>query len=162
MKGKMERIMQDSKDIEAVIGEIEAMMWDKGSTSSDLISRQKAIDELWKALYDFEDKMENQFQKSEELDVTDWSLHRIFVQKMSDIDRQTILNLPSVKPKTGKWLYDKYYAVHVCSECDKQALEEYTVNPHTLDRDYDEVLSSYCPNCGVKMIGVEEEEDEID
>ena len=96
----MERIMQDPKDVEAVIGEIEAMMWDKGSTS--------------------------------------------------------------VEPRTGKWAYDKYYAVHVCSECDKQALEEYTINPRTLDRDYDEVLSNYCPNCGVKMIEVEDEEDETD
>ena len=62
--------------------------------------------------------------------------------------------------KTGKWIYDKYYAVHVCSECDEQALEEYTVNPRTLDRDYDEVLSNYCPHCGSRMIKVEDEEDE--
>lgn len=67
--------------------------------------------------------------------------------------------LPS-EEKTGKWIYDKYYLVHVCSECDEQALEEYTVNPRTLDRDYDEVLSEYCPHCGSRMLEIEEEEDD--
>ena len=64
----------------------------------DLISRQAAIKALWKALYEYEDKTEKQFQESEDLDVGDWILHRIFVQNMSDIDRQTILNLPSAQP----------------------------------------------------------------
>ena len=62
--------------------------------------------------------------------------------------------------KMGKWLYDKYYLVHVCSECDEQALEEYTVNPHTLDRDYDEVLSEYCPHCGSRMLEIEDEDED--
>ena len=65
---------------------------------SDLISRQAAIDALWKALYEYEDKTEKQFQESEDLDVGDWIEHRIFVQNMNDIDRQTILNLPSAQP----------------------------------------------------------------
>lgn len=65
---------------------------------SDLIDRQTAIDALWKALYEYEDKTEEQFLESEELDIATWFLHRIFVQNMSDIDRQTILNLPSVQP----------------------------------------------------------------
>ena len=65
---------------------------------SDLISRQAAIDALWKALYEYEDKTEKQFQESEDLDVGDWIGHRIFVQNMNDIDRQTILNLPSAQP----------------------------------------------------------------
>ena len=66
---------------------------------NDLISRQAAIDALWKALYEYEDKTEKQFQESEDLDVGDWIGHRIFVQNMSDIDRQTILNLPSAQPE---------------------------------------------------------------
>ena len=70
---------------------------------SDLISRQAAIDALWKALYEYEDKTEKQFQESEDLDVGDWILHRIFVQNMSDIDRQTILNLPSAQPEQ-RWI----------------------------------------------------------
>ena len=69
----------------------------------DLISRQAAIDALWKALYEYEDKTEKQFQESEDLDVGDWILHRIFVQNMSDIDRQTILNLPSAQPEQ-RWI----------------------------------------------------------
>ena len=64
----------------------------------DLISRQAAIDALWKALYKYEDETEKQFQESDELDIERWFLHRIFVQNMSDIDRQTILNLPSAQP----------------------------------------------------------------
>ena len=65
----------------------------------DLISRQAAIDALWKALYEYEDKTEKQFIDSEELDVADWIQHRNFVQNMSDIDRQTILSLPSAQPE---------------------------------------------------------------
>ena len=70
---------------------------------SDTIDRQTAIDALWKALYEYEDKTEKQFQESEDLDVGDWILHRIFVQNMSDIDRQTILNLPSAQPEQ-RWI----------------------------------------------------------
>ena len=63
------------------------------------IDKQAAIDALWKALHEYEDKTEKQFQESEDLDVEDWIEHRIFVQNMNDIDRQTILNLPSAQPE---------------------------------------------------------------
>lgn len=63
----------------------------------DTISRQAAIEALWKSLYEYEDKTEKQFQESEDLDVGDWINHRNFVQNMNDIDRQTILNLPSAQ-----------------------------------------------------------------
>lgn len=69
----------------------------------DTISRRAAIDALWKALYEYEDKTEKQFQDSDELDVSEWMLHRIFVQKMSDIDRKTILDLPSAQPE-ARWI----------------------------------------------------------
>ena len=62
----------------------------------DCIYRQEAINALWKALYAYEDKTERQFIESAELDVGDWMVHRIFVQNMNDIDRKTILELPSV------------------------------------------------------------------
>ena len=65
---------------------------------SDLISRQAAIDALWKAMYEYEDKMEKQFIESDDLDIEEWILHRIFVQNMSDIDRKAILDLPSAQP----------------------------------------------------------------
>ena len=64
----------------------------------DLIDRQKAINVLWKALFEYEDRTEKQFVESSELDVDDWILHRIFVQNMSDIDRQTILQMPTIIP----------------------------------------------------------------
>ena len=72
-------------------------------TTSDCIRRAEAIDALWKALYAYEDKTEKQFQESDELDVSDWIEHRIFVQNMSDIDRQTILALPSAQPEQ-QWI----------------------------------------------------------
>ena len=68
----------------------------------DCISRQQAIDALWKALYEYEDKTEKQFQESDELDVGDWIQHRVFVQNMSDIDRQTIQNLPTIEAEPVK------------------------------------------------------------
>lgn len=71
-----------------------------GDGMNNLIDRQMAINALWKALFDYEDKTEKQFQESEELDIDDWiSGHRSFVQNMNDIDRQTIFNLPLAKPK---------------------------------------------------------------
>ena len=69
----------------------------------DLIDRQAAIDALWKALYEYEDKTEKQFQESEDLDIGDWIEHRIFVQNMSDIDRKTIMELPSAQPEQ-RWI----------------------------------------------------------
>ena len=72
-------------------------------TTDGLISRQAAIDALRKALYEYEDETEKRFQESDELDVGDWMLHRIFVQNMSDIDKQTILNLPSAQPELPEW-----------------------------------------------------------
>ena len=110
----------------------------------ELIRRQDAIDALWKALYDYEDRTEKQFIESDELDIGDWILHRIFVQNMSDIDRQTILNLPStqptIKPRKGKWIYSREYGtakVWTCSECGWNGIGEW----------------NFCPNCGDDMRG---------
>ena len=97
----------------------------------DVISRQAAIDALWKALYEYEDKTEKQFQESEDLDVGDWIEHRIFVQNMNDIDRQTILNLPSAQPEI----------IH-CKDCIYYRWEidmcEYPFStPHNVVHEYD-------------------------
>ena len=111
----------------------------------DCIDRRAAIDALWKALYTYEDETERQFQESDELDVGDWIGHRIFVQNMNDIDRQTILNLPSAQPEhpKGHWLInsDGYYPY--CSECRKE--------PPTGDR------TDFCPNCGAMMLRGEQD-----
>ena len=55
---------------------------------NDLISRQAAIDALWKAPYEYEDEMEKQRPS-------------IFVQSM--IDRQAILALPAAQPEQ-RWI----------------------------------------------------------
>lgn len=71
----------------------------------DVISRQQALTEMWKALYDYEDKTEKQFMDHVDLDINDWITHRVFVQNMSDIDRMTILSLPSAWQEPD-WSYD--------------------------------------------------------
>ena len=100
--------------------------------SDDTISRRAAIDALWKALYEYEDETEKQFQESEDLDVEDWIGHRIFVQNMNDIDRQTILNLPSAQPEIihcGECIYydpphvEKEDARYEYSEMPKEAFD---------------------------------------
>lgn len=113
--------------------------------SEDTISRQAAIDALWKALYEYEDKTEKQFQESDELDVGDWMQHRIFVQNMSDIDRQTILALPSAERKKGKWIGRGDDAFE-CSECHAviEGDEVYWRNNY------------FCYHCGAKMERQEE------
>lgn len=47
---------------------------------SKYVNYDDVITATWKALYDYEDRTEKQFIDSEELDVEDWFLHRIFVQ----------------------------------------------------------------------------------
>lgn len=104
---------------------------------NDSISRQAAIDALWKALFEYEDKTEKQFIESDKLDVEDWIQHRNFVQNMNDIDRQTILNLPSAQPERKKGTWKHGY----CSECG-------------YDWGKDAPLASvpnFCPACGVEM-----------
>ena len=108
---------------------------------NDLISRQAAINALRKALYEYEDKTEKQFQESEDLDIYDWVVHRIFVQNMNDIDVQTILDLPSAE-RRGRWEmkedpYGFFDTIPVCSECG--CTTKYRVK------------SAYCPNCGARM-----------
>jgi len=122
----------------------------------DLISRQAAIDALWKALYEYEDVTEKQFIESEELDVGDWFQHRIFVQNMSDIDRQTILALPSAQPerKTGHWIKTaRWGRVYYCDQC-RNYLDFDGVN-------VGRGSTNFCPNCGAKM-GEKEKTNETD
>ena len=62
---------------------------------SRYIDADIAIQALWNALLAYEDKTKKQFLESDELDVWDWIQHRIYVQEMSDIDRKTILDMPT-------------------------------------------------------------------
>ena len=118
----------------------------KEERMSDPIDRQTAIDALWKAMHEYEDKMEKRFIESDDLDIEEWIHHRIFVQNMSDIDRKVILDLPSAEPvRHGKWLkmdgsykFDKN-AYAKCSVCGGVEFLGYR--------------KKYCPNCGAKMDG---------
>ena len=98
--------------------------------NDDLISRQAAIDALWKALYEYEDKTEKQFQESEDLDIGDWIEHRIFVQNMSDIDRKTIMELPSAQQEAKEIGY---------AECANAMLKMWIDNVLT-DGEYNRVM----------------------
>ncbi len=95
---------------------------------TDTISRQAAIDALWKALYEYEDKTEKQFQESEDLDIGDWIEHRIFVQNMSDIDRKTIMELPSAQPQPEEdcdTCKHRYFGDCQCDNCRVRYLSHY-------------------------------------
>ena len=131
----------------------------------DLISRQAAIEALWKALYEYEDKTEKQFIDSEELDVADWIQHRIFVQNMNDIDRQTILNLPSAQPEpcedavSRKAVYDamvekgqrsRRYKLGEIWELNGTEIREAldTVPSVTPEQKRGKWINGYCSECG--------------
>lgn len=118
--------------------------------NDDVINRRAAIDALWKALYEYEDETEKQFQNSKDLDLGDWMGHRIFVQNMNDIDRQTILKLPSAQ-KRGKWKHHyeilektSEYVIsasgYECSECGTMFHNQW----------------DFCGNCGAVMEKVDE------
>lgn len=145
----------------------------------DFILRQAAIDALWKALYEYEDKTEKQFQESDELDVRDWMLPRIFVQNMNDIDRQTILNLPSAEPdynldgyssrlwkaayergkaeaerKKGKWEpHNTYHGDDTSGFVDPDWRCSECGKQATVNQWMLYELSNFYPNCGADMKG---------
>ncbi len=61
----------------------------------------------------------------------------------------------------GEWKdrYENKYANHYyeCSVCGKSAL--YTIKVTNLGNQYpDQVLSEYCPNCGARMKGADDEQ----
>ena len=78
---------------------------------SDLISRQDAIDAMWKALYAYEDLTEKQFMEHEELELEDWFQHRIFVQRMHEECMKAVNSLPSAEPKIDDENELKFYYV---------------------------------------------------
>ena len=115
--------------------------------NEDTISRKAAVNALWKALYEYEDKTEKRFQESEDLDIYDWMVHRIFVQNMSDIDRRIILDLPSVQ-RRGHWIN-----VKISISGDNSA--ECSLCGAVVHNNFSNVIN-YCPNCGAKMERAEE------
>lgn len=108
----------------------------------DTISRKAAVNALWKALYAYEDKTEKQFQESEDLDIYDWMVHRVFVQNMSDIDRRIILDLPSAE-RRGQWIENEtsYADPPTKQTCNCSICGKASTRP----------LGDWCRWCGAKM-----------
>lgn len=119
---------------------------------NDTISRRAAIDALWEALYEYEDKTKKQFQESDELDVEDWILHREFVQNMNDIDRQTILNLPSAEPKPCEYCNEDVDGFVTPLEKNGHAFVRFGMNGWELSLKangwHGSAKIRYCPMCG--------------
>ena len=114
---------------------------------ADLISRQDAIDAMWKALYAYEDLTEKQFMEHEELDLGDWFKHRIFVQRMHEECMKAVNSLPSAEPKHGEWIdWLGKGNEWECSVC-KCSIES-----------HGSIAYKYCPNCGADMRGEKHEE----
>lgn len=65
------------------------------------MSRYVEIDRLvqtfWNVLYDYEDRTEKAFIEHEELDVSDWFQHRIFVQAIFGELLKAVVEAPSVE-----------------------------------------------------------------
>lgn len=120
---------------------------------AEFIERAVAVAALNKALFAYEDETEAQFKNDPELDISEWFFHRIFVQNMNGIDRQTILDIPAadVRPVVrGRWAEmfdsDEYPARNhwlCCSICGHVA-------PFGRMSDT-ESRTNYCPNCGADM-----------
>lgn len=106
----------------------------------EYIDKEIAIKALWNALYEYEDKTEKQFLDNLELDICSWFEHRIFVQNMSDIDRQTVLKIQPAdvrKNEHGEWING------YCNQCGEHA--PYWPMATTYYK------SDYCPHCGADM-----------
>jgi hypothetical protein len=139
---------------------------------AEYIEREAAIDALNKALFSYEDETEARLKNDPELDISEWFLHRIFVQNMNEIDRQTVLNIPAadVAPVVhARWLTKEYMygdkSVGIddawiervaekgecayCSNCKEYA---------KLDGAEEYALTPYCPNCGADMREVQHDD----
>ena len=116
---------------------------------SRYIDADIAIQALWNALLAYEDKTEKQFLESDELDVWDWIQHRIYVQEMSDLDRQTILDMQTANVREnvpGVWAWHEDEDICNCSRCDFEIDAEGCIDPQGYVATY-----KFCPNCGAKM-----------
>lgn len=132
--------------------------------AKEYIEREAAVDALNKALFFYEDETEARFKNEPELDISEWFLHRIFVQNMNDIDRQTVLDIPAadVAPVVrGNWEWDDDgmdwgLGSWRCSQCHTR--------PETTWQTMKDIVplrwcgSKFCPNCGADMRSDEKEE----
>lgn len=106
---------------------------------NDYISRQAAIDEI----------LHNQEVYSNNFGDDPIDKYTIAI---IDNDAQTIAQLPSADRPQGEWIAktEKYLSYWACSECEAWAL---------LDYNEQMCLSNFCPNCGARMKGADDEID---
>ena len=94
----VEEQMESDTAIEALKPERSTNTPTCNQLATDSISRQAAIEAMWKALYAYEDLTEKQFMEHEELELEDWFQHRIFVQRMHEECMKSVESLPPVEP----------------------------------------------------------------
>ena len=97
----------------------------------DLIDRQAAIDALGERPIVWTD--DDQYTLGE--------------RNQYDIDRLAIETLPSAE-RVGKWIDEGENSAPICSECKSRALLNYESDYHK---------SRFCPHCGARMRGEEDE-----
>ena len=116
---------------------------------ADYIKREDAINALWKALYEFEDRREKIFTDVPELNIADWINHRVHVQSCHADCIDAVNAIPSAdvaEVRHGKWIdktmsvpngHGQTYGKYGCSLCKGKVRYK----------------TDFCPNCGADMRG---------
>ena len=82
----------------------------------DLISRQDTLKAMWRALYEYEDKTEKQFQESKDLDVSEWIMNdRLWVQNGHNLCVDVVASMPSAQPTFDA--RDTQYNLPIGTDC---------------------------------------------
>jgi len=123
----------DAVNMQPTIQPENAQLSQQGTTS-DLISRQEAIDAL-------DDQIKKCCKALGSFSLSDVDTHAVKVEMASlRAYREMLENLPTVQPEPqeGHWI-GKYPTTYICSECG------------WLIPDSKVKVFAYCPNCGAKM-----------
>jgi len=132
----LRKIRNSAKEINEAVEKLEKAQLSKESTTSDLISRQAAIDALKEHRVLYCDDTPETFSK----------LSYVEKSRVDELDTaiSTLVNLPSVQlePHEGHWIEGGIYRDVIecnCSECGQLMTTAATVR------------MNFCPNCGAKM-----------